>query len=196
MNDRNLQREIDPDFFDVLLQSLTVLANVATMASTWIALRQDHQRARNENNVDAIRTTLRSLRRSLEDCFEAVENILRIMEIARHRAGVELLAERPQFGASVLLSQDELNRVFQHLNTLENAALQARQSARNIQALIQHTTLQETDHVYFDSDQFNADLNSVLFQSATFGDAMTKLRSVQRRAEDFVNDVERAMRRN
>jgi hypothetical protein len=62
--------------------------------------------------------------------------------------------------------------------------------------MIQHTTLPETDHVNFDPDQFNADLNSLLFQSATFGDAMTKLRSVQRRAEDFVNDVERAMRRN
>jgi hypothetical protein len=31
--------EIDPDFFDVLLQSLSVLSSVATMASTWIAFR-------------------------------------------------------------------------------------------------------------------------------------------------------------
>jgi hypothetical protein len=192
----NPQTEIDPDFFDVLLQSLTVLSSVATMASTWIALRQDHERTRNEHNVDSARTQLRSLRRNLEDCFEGVENVLRIMEAARHREGVDLLAEKPQFGAGVLLSQEEFQRVNQHLYTLENAALQARQSARMMQSMIQHTSLQETDHVNFDPDQFNADLNSLLFDSATFAEAMAKLRSVKRRADDFVNDLERAMRRN
>lgn len=118
------------------------------------------------------------------------------MEDARHRAGIELLNEKPQFGAGILLSQDEFHRVNNYLNGLENVALQARQSSRNIQAMVQNTTLPETDHINFDSDQFNADLNSPLFQSAIFGDAMTRLRSIQRRAEGFVNDVERAMRRN
>jgi hypothetical protein len=49
--------EIDPDFFDVLLQSLSVLSNVATMASTWIAFRQDRNRQKVEQNVDAMRTS-------------------------------------------------------------------------------------------------------------------------------------------
>jgi hypothetical protein len=196
MNDSDLQRDIDPDFFDALLQSLTVLSSVATMASTWIAFRQDQERTRNENNVHQTQTQFRSLRRNLEDCFEAVENILRIMDAARHRAGVELLDEKPRFGAGVLLSQDEFQQVHHHLGTLDHAAVQARQAARNIQLMIQHTTLPETDHVNFDPDNFNADLNSVLFASATFRDAMTKLRSVQRRAEDFVTDVERALQRN
>jgi hypothetical protein len=38
MNEGGHRGEIDPDFFDVLLRSLSVLSNVATMASTWIVL--------------------------------------------------------------------------------------------------------------------------------------------------------------
>jgi hypothetical protein len=74
--------------------------------------------------------------------------------------------------------------------------LQARQQVRNIQNLIQHTDLPTADHINFDADLFNADLNSILFDSATFGEAMTKLGSLQQRAEDFVNDVSVVLRRN
>jgi hypothetical protein len=31
--------EIDPEFLDLIIQSLSVLSNVATIASTWIVLR-------------------------------------------------------------------------------------------------------------------------------------------------------------
>jgi hypothetical protein len=34
-----------------------VLSNVATMASTWIAFRQDRNRQKVEQNVDAMRTS-------------------------------------------------------------------------------------------------------------------------------------------
>jgi hypothetical protein len=56
--------------------------------------------------------------------------------------------------------------------------------------------LPTADHINFDADLFNADLNSILFDSATFGEAMTKLGSLQQRAEDFVNDVSVVLRRN
>jgi hypothetical protein len=95
-----------------------------------------------------------------------------------------------------MLNSEEFNQVSQHLNQLEPAALHARQQARNIQNLIQHTDLPDADHINFDVDLFNADLNSILFDSATFGEAMTKLGSVQQRAEDFVSDVSAALRRN
>jgi hypothetical protein len=39
-------------------------------------------------------------------------------------------------------------------------------------------------------------LDRILFASATFGEAITKLESVQHRAEDFVSAVSVALRRN
>jgi hypothetical protein len=188
--------EIDPDFFDVLLQSLSVLSNVATMASTWILLRHDRNRQKVEHNVDALRTSLRLLRRHLEDCFEAAKNVLRILESAYGRTGNDLLQTKPKFGLGIVLNQEEFNQVSQQLNQLEPAVLQARQQARAIQNLIQYTDLPEADHINFDVDLFNADLNSILFESATLGEAMTKLGSLQQRAEDFVSDVSAALRRN
>jgi hypothetical protein len=188
--------EIDPDFFDVLLQSLSVLSNVATMGSTWILFRQDRDRQRVELNIDTIRSSLRSLRRHLEDCFDSVNGVLRVFESAHGRTGRDLLLIKPKFGIGVSLNPDEFYRVSQHLNQLEAAAMQARQLARNIQSLIQHTDLPDADHINFDVDLFNADLNSILFDSATFGEAITKLGGLQQRAEDFVSDVSATLRRN
>jgi len=51
-------------------------------------------------------------------------------------------------------------------------------------------------NVAFDPDNLNQQLNSVLFESTSLGDAMTKLRIAQQQAEDFVSEIERALRRN
>jgi hypothetical protein len=42
----------------------------------------------------------------------------------------------------------------------------------------------------------NAQLNSILFESPSLGEAMTKLRLAQQQAEDFISDIERALRPN
>jgi hypothetical protein len=77
--------ELDPDFFNVLLQALSVLSNVATMASGWGVLRRDVDRHRNDRDNDALRAQLRALHRNLEDTFEAVEAILMMLDAASQR---------------------------------------------------------------------------------------------------------------
>lgn len=193
------RQDIDPEFLDVLLQSLTVLSNVATMAAAWIAWRQRPQGAQNESIIDNLRTNVRALRRNLEDCFEAVETILRILnQEGGSRADFELSKERPRFGVGVRLGPEAFGRVHNQLNKLDSHVLQARQAALNVQAAFeyQQTTMPGTENVMFDPTNFNAELNSCLFESSTFGDAMTKLRGVQRRAEDFVAELEKSLRRN
>jgi hypothetical protein len=59
-----------------------------------------------------------------------------------------------------------------------------------------HTDLATKANIQFDVEGFNRDLNSILFDSRDLAEAMTKLRGVQRQAEDLVNDVERGLRRN
>jgi hypothetical protein len=181
--------ELDPEFFDVLLQALSVLSNVATMASAWV--RQDTDRHRNDRDNEAVRGQLRALRRNLEDTFEAVEAILRMLDAASQRAGQRgLLSQAPKFGNAVMLTVDEFNNVHQHLNQLGIVAMNARQNT------VFHTDLAATANIQFDVEGFNRDLNSILFDSRDFAEVMTKLRGVQRQAEDFVCDVERALKRN
>jgi hypothetical protein len=181
--------ELDPEFFDVLLQALSVLSNVATMASGWV--RQGTDRHRNDRDNEAVRGQLRALRRNLEDTFEAVEAILMMLDAASQRAGQGgLLSQPPKFGTAVMLTVDEFNNVHQHLNQLGIVAMNARQNT------VFHTDLVATANIQFDVEGFNRDLNSILFDSRDFAEVMTKLRGVQRQAEDFVNDVERALRRN
>ena len=188
--------EVDPDFFDVLIQSLSVLSNIATMAAPWIVVKQEHGRQHSDQVTDAIRNQLRGLRRNLEDCFDAVENILRILEQAHGRTGADLMQQKPRFGAGVLLHPEELSQASQHLNVLDLAALQGRQAARNIQGNMLMIDLPGTDNIDFDVDVFTSDLNSILFDSPSFAEAMAKLRSANQRAEDFINAVYVALRRN
>jgi hypothetical protein len=49
MNKKNV--EIDPEFIDVLIQSISVLSNVATLASAWLMLRNHVDRQVNGKRV-------------------------------------------------------------------------------------------------------------------------------------------------
>ncbi|RXG86489.1 hypothetical protein EAS62_37230 [Bradyrhizobium zhanjiangense] len=89
-----------------------------------------------------------------------------------------------------------MNRLNNFLNPMEVAALQARTAARNILNIAAAQHIAEVQHFTFDPAQFNEQLNSILFDSRTLGEAMTKLRLAQQQAEDFVSDLERALRRN
>ena len=104
------ETEIDPEFFDVLLQSLSILSNVAMVATTWAALTRTPN-VGNTNVIDDLRAKIRDLRRSFEDCFESVDRILRIHEQAWHRAGKNLLEQQPKFGSGTLLVPLELTQL-------------------------------------------------------------------------------------
>ncbi|WP_445215691.1 hypothetical protein ACKWRH_24990 [Bradyrhizobium sp. Pa8] len=195
--------ELDPDFVDVIIQTLSVLSNVATLGSTWLMLRGQSPNPAappqfDESQRDNIRHTLRLLRRSLEDTFEAAESVLRVLEESRRRypQSGDILEDSVRFGKASLLTVEEFGHLSGHLSNLENSAMQARNAARNLQIMARHTTSLAGIDISFNPDAFNAQLNSILFESRNVGEAMEKLRLAQQQAEDFVVDVEKALRRN
>ncbi|MBW7968605.1 hypothetical protein [Bradyrhizobium sp. BR 10289] len=193
------KRDLDPDFVEVLMQSLSVLSNVATLASTWIMLRGRPSLQPDERMHDHIRTYLKTLSRSLQDSFEAAENVLRILEESRRQASPanpDILSESVRFGHSTLLTPDEFDRAYQLLGQLDREALTARDAARNVQKLVQHTALMERIQLDFDPARFNDQLNSILFESKSVGEAMEKLRLAQHEAEDMIDSLSRQLRRN
>ncbi|WP_407194402.1 hypothetical protein [Bradyrhizobium sp. STM 3566] len=190
--------EIDPEFLDVIIQSLSALSSVATIASTWLMLRQQREGIppAGEPTLDHVRQQLRTLRRNLEDTFEAAESVLRVLEQAHARSGAHLLDQQPRFGAGIALTTEEMHRLNNFLNSMETAALHARNAARNIINMAAAQHIADIQHFTFDPAEFNKQLNSILFDSRTLGEAVTKLRLAQQQAEDFVSDFERALRRN
>ena len=58
--------ELDPDFVDIIIQSISVLSNVATLASTWVMLRGQLPTGvvDNDPQLDSVRQQLRILRRA------------------------------------------------------------------------------------------------------------------------------------
>jgi hypothetical protein len=93
--------EIDPEFLDLIIQSLLVLSKVATIASTWIVLRNRPPASHPGGfaDADSIRQQIRILRRGLEDTFESVEAVLQILEEARVRlGGADPLIQPTRFG--------------------------------------------------------------------------------------------------
>jgi hypothetical protein len=72
----------------------------------------------------------------------------------------------------------------------------ARMAARNLQLMMNATNMGPAHNVAFNPENLNAQLNSILFESPSLGEAMTKLRLAQQQAEDFISDIERALRPN
>ena len=192
--------DIDPELLDVIIQSISILSNVATLAATWRVFRQGTppDQPRPEQNTDNLRIQLRQVRRNLEDAFEAVESALRILSTGTpmDNSSPSIIERRPRFGHGVVLPEAEMQRLSNHLSQLEHAALSARNALRGIQLILQHSNLPNVEHIRFDVEQFNEDLNVALFDSISFEDAMMKLRSLQRRAEDYITDLTVALRVN
>jgi hypothetical protein len=190
-------REIDPDVLDLLIQSLSILSNVATLASTWVMLRGKPGGPGTEAKRDQIRQNLRTLRRSLEDSFEAVGSVLRILEESERDVDEpELLRSNVRFGHTVLLTASEFARASKMLQDLDASSIKAKTAARNIQMLAQNSNLADSVDANFDTEGFVEQLNSILFESGSLAEAIEKLRLAQGAAEDFVTDLERSLRRN
>jgi hypothetical protein len=84
--------------------------------------------------------------------------------------------------------------VQQNFNQPDGFALQARSAARALQFMMNSENMAPTFNVAFDPDALNLQLNSILFESPNLGEAMTELCLAQRQAEDFVSEIERALR--
>ena len=79
-----------------------------------------------------------------------------------------------RFGRGVMLSVEDFGRANGFLNTIDHQTMQARSSARNAQMMLAHANLEIAPNVQFDPDAFVAQLNSVLFESHSISEALTK----------------------
>jgi hypothetical protein len=193
------QCEADPDFFDVLIQSLSVLSNVATLATTWVMLRSSQPRIERPEQPIAtmVRDNLRDLERDLSDVFDDVDSILRSMESAFSRISQQALLDQPaKFGTTVYLTQPELMAINSQLVRLSGAAQSVRTNVQNVRLLLTNAKIPGEDRIVFDLDDFNDELNDILFNSRTFGEAVTKLRLARERAEKFVRCANLILRGN
>jgi hypothetical protein len=189
--------EIDPDVLDLVIQSVSVLSNVATIASAWWMLRdRSLVHPSGFSDTDSIRQQLRVLRRNLEDTFEAVEAILRIIEEGVRAGAPSPLAQQPRFGFGVMLTREDLIKMQPFLGQLDGAQIQARGAVRSLQIMMDATNMAPSFNVTFTPENLVAQLNSILFESSNLGEAVTKLRLARQDAEDFVSNLERALRRN
>ncbi|MGJ4908873.1 hypothetical protein [Bradyrhizobium sp. HKCCYLS2033] len=192
MADKEL--EFDPEFLEIILQGVSVLSNVATIASTVIFLRGVSNEGRYNSNLDHLRKQLRNLRRALEDTFDTVESILRILEEARSRSKEPSPLTQPaRFGSPVMLPGQDFQRVQELLTQLEDFGRLAREYARGLTASMNPASVTRIVDVPLSPEKLNEQLNSILFNSSSLGEAMAKLRLAQREAEDFIVALERAL---
>ena len=174
-----------------------MLSNVATLASAWLLLRDVL------SGIRDITPTLMRLGSSSGPYVEDLRIPSRLLrpffafsrKVALDQAN-HPLAEPTRFGYGVILSAEEFGRAQQFLGALENSATQARFAGRNLLLMMNSANMASTHNVVFDVDSLNQQLNSILFKSPNLGEAMEKLRLAQQRAEDFVNELDRALRRN
>ncbi|MCW5693105.1 MAG: hypothetical protein KIT48_12140 [Pseudolabrys sp.] len=188
-------REHDPDAFDIVVQSLSLLSSVATLATAWQAFIRLPNRSRSDDDHgrNATRKEVRTLIRWLEDAFDSVDQIIRVFE----RVQTDLLDTPPRFGTSVLLNQQDFQNVMNYLMTLNNATQQARQTAISLQNSLSFRGIANEGDINFDAiSTLNADLNDILFNTSTIREAVTKLRAARNKAERFVDDVDKLLRGN
>ena len=190
-------KEIDPDLFDVLVQSLSLLSSIATLAATWKMLTPAAGRGPTTESLDThIRQHLRNLKRSIEDVFDNTDQLLALIRKSG-TAQDDPFQARPRFGASVFLDRSDLPAINSYLLNITQSCLQARTAVINIENIISSFAPRREGELKFDYvETLNDDLNSILFESPTIDDAFAKLQQARQMAEQFVSTLEAIFRSN
>ncbi len=189
---------LDPDYFDIVVQCLSILSSIATLGASWLAINQSQERRDTTNLLHQIEDSIRRLERDFDDTFYNARRVLKLLrQYYEEREGKSIDYQVPRFGtAAVHLSHSELQEVMQPLANMNNATNMMRSDVMALQNSIAIYKPPGEDSINFDLAQFNDDINDVLFGSNTLGEATTKLSNVQAKAEDFIRSARHALQSN
>jgi hypothetical protein len=190
--------DVDPDYFDLIVQSVSLLSSIATLGASWLQLRKSGVGAGVTWPGNSALSQLRSIRRSFEDVFETLDELLAFLKNAFGRsAAQDVLERKPRFGAArIYLTPSEFQKVNPLLTKLGNSVNMLRSEAINLQASLAHHRPSGEDRIDFNLSDFDEGLNQILFESRSIGEAESYLRMTRMRAEDFIKSALRALQDN
>jgi hypothetical protein len=196
--DADEQVNIDPDYFDLVVQSLSVLSSIATIGASWLAFRESGVPRKSQTPDNVIEDAIRQIDRSFDDVFHHLRRVLAVLSDAyTAKNGSSLDDLPPRFGtATIFLTQIQFQSVSPMLTNIAQAAADVKQGIVHLEAMLTHSKPSGEDQINFDLSQFNDGLNDILFNSKTLGEATAKLNAVQARAEEFLLSVKRSIRGN
>jgi hypothetical protein len=181
---------IDPEFIEPLLQALSALANIATLASAWKMFRDQRQAASAQRENDFLRNEFRQLTRLIDRLFEELEEVLRVFSRAYERdTGKDLLDQPVRFGNKTILTPNEWSGISASLNEISNAYVMIRAHSYNLQTHLQRIGLVGEDKLGDQLENLNAGINAVLFESRNFQEAIHKLRSLKHEVDRYLDEV-------
>jgi len=157
------------------------------------------QRQDNPGAAEQVRISLRDLERQFEDLFDELDRLVREMAGAyERRPDVPAMRDSPfRLGSTIVLDAIEFNKILPMLQRIGQLAAQTRAQAITVQQQLVHSKAPFEARIEFGGiGRLNDDLNEVLFDSKTVGEALEKLRLAKQRADGFIAAVKSAIRGN
>lgn len=189
---------IDPDYFDLIVQSVSLLSSIATLGMTWLDFKKKSIGAGQEWPGPSATQQVRDIRREFDNVFETLEGIFPTLQQAFERSnGHSIQAEPPRYGtARIFLTPAEWQKISPSLVRLGNAANMLRTYAINLQHSLAHHRPDGEEHIAFDLSFLDNGLNQILFETKTLGEAQSLLNIVRLRAEDFLGSAIKSLSGN
>jgi flagellin-specific chaperone FliS len=181
MSDEN-RRLVDPDPIDLIIQALSAVSSVASLAATWMQVRSSGT-TRQAINQEHIRQQIRQLERAFDDLFEELRSALRVMEPAFERQHQAALRDQPlRFGAAKLqLMQAEVNALTPSWQSLTVRFVETRNTSWSLEQTLQYNSYPGEEGITDDLAGINDAMNQLLFESKNYSEALDRLDDVRRR---------------
>ncbi len=159
------------------------------MASVWWQLRKRSERPRAQR-LPQIDSHIRQIAKAVQDLFEAVDELFSIYSRAYERLNASgLHAQSVRFGHAVVLSEAEWSAVSHALSEMTKQYSLVRIHCMSLQRLLPLSSLPGEENIRENLEGLKDGLNDVLFESATFEEAMLKLHPLKARVDAFLREI-------
>ncbi|MGM4992601.1 hypothetical protein [Tardiphaga sp. 841_E9_N1_2] len=191
-------RNIDPDYFDLLVTALSGLSSIAQLATSWSEYRKVGKRNRNEAQQVHIRESLRQVQQTLDDLFHNTREAVRQLERAHisGTGGTAIDHKAAGFGIRLPLNQQEMQALMQPLNSVSSAINTLKVQIVSLEMVLAAFGVDGEENINFDMALFNDDLNVALFDSRDIGEMRDRIFILERRADDFLRSARRVLAPN
>jgi len=183
-------QKLDPEMLDVILMVLSGISQIATLGIAWKSYslqrtehHQTYQRAQ-------LRHTVIELERAFETLFTSLDEIMQLFSVIQHRNPTYITGHEMRFGrSSMFLNNEDYSAFNNNMSSLQNACFQIRAHSGNLIRTLAHMRVAGENSINDFLEDFNDNLNDILFESATVDEAASKIKSLRPRIKHFLDHI-------
>lgn len=185
------QDKIDPDLFEAIITAINTIATVGSFALAWKQIRGSREQQRQEIDRFLVKQQLAGIEEQFTLVFKSLREVISLFKSVETREGKYLSSFKIGFGrATYHFTTPEFNYYQGQMQRLNTAFSQVSSSSNSLIQLLGFSRISGEDAINDNLDNINEELNSILFSSLNFDEALMRINALRDEVDSYLRQLE------